>query len=64
MSDVTVITISIALEEANDPVLEPTPAERCANQSRCDLWSECNDPLCFRAGCRNDVFSPRKGEKS
>ena len=63
MSDFTV-TISITLEAANDPVFEPTPPKPSGDEPRCCLFSECNDPLCFRAGCVNDIFSTSREKKS
>ncbi len=63
MSDF-IVTISITLEAANEPVFEPTPPKPSGDESRCYLWSECHDPLCFRAGCVNDVFSPSGENKS
>ena len=64
MSDYPVITIHITLEAANDPVFDTAPARSSSNESECNLWSKCNDPLCFSAGCRTDVFRPKEEEKS
>jgi len=62
MSDFNIITLHITLEAANDPIYEPpTPPEPTANHSACDFCSLCNDPLCFRAGCRN-VFTKENKE--
>ena len=63
MTDYSKITIHITLEAANDPVSEPsTPPPPCTDEDpQCDLWSLCNDPLCFRAGCRN-VFTNHSNE--
>lgn len=63
MSDLTTVSVNITIVAAAKPRPKKDSGAK-ADQLPCDLWSECNDPLCFRAGCRNDVFSPKKGEKS
>jgi len=63
MSDLTTVSVNITIVAASQPRPKNDSGAN-ADQLPCDLWSECNDPLCFRAGCRNDVFSPKKGEKT
>lgn len=60
MSDQFELSVLITLKPANDPV-HRQPAEK----PHCDLFSHCNDPLCFSAGCRENVFAiPDKGGHS
>ncbi|MBV2103284.1 MAG: hypothetical protein KUF77_09705 [Candidatus Thiodiazotropha sp. (ex Lucina aurantia)] len=59
MSKKLELSILITLKPANDPVHKPP-----AKKPQCDLFSHYNDPLCFSAGCRENVFAPPdKGEK-
>lgn len=64
MSNNKIIPIYVALETASERAQKPTPPKR-DNRPHCDHWSHCNDPLCFSAGCRDNVFAiPDKGDQS
>ena len=54
---ITVKSVDIAPPRRRSP---PSPDEN----PQCDLWSFCNDPLCFRAGCRNVFTNHDKGGES
>tara|TARA_R110002111_G_scaffold33884_1_gene67712 strand:- start:275 stop:472 length:198 start_codon:yes stop_codon:yes gene_type:complete len=65
MSDNKIIPIYVALETASERAQKPIPPKQRDNRPHCDNWSHCNDPLCFSAGCRDNVFAiPDKGDQS
>jgi len=53
---ITVKTVDVAPPRRSPPSTDEEPD--------CDLWSLCNDPLCFRAGCRNIFTNHDKGKTS
>jgi hypothetical protein len=65
MSDKNIVPIYVALETASERAQKPKTPKPRKDKPHCDLFSHCNDPLCFRAGCRENVFAiPDKGDHS